>query len=188
MDAIVSLTRPAGESHRAPAVFVPEERRPTRPKIRYRARLDSAADVEAARRERLPVYLLTPEIVSAFRYPSRFPPRLLVAREVSDAVDSTYRRIEFLRRDAAWAPRFEDVVVAMLRVDPLAARALVKRNPGLLDPERLLVRVIEEDAAREATFVRLQEFSPSIPAVGEPIAAKALERSDRNNVVVGLRA
>jgi hypothetical protein len=136
----------------------------------------------------LPVYLLTQEVVSAFRYPTRFPPRLLVAREVSPAVDSGFRRIEFARREAAMSPRFEDVIVAMLRIDPLAARALARRNPDLLDPVRLLVRVIEEDATRQATFVRLQQFAPGIPPVGEPIPARALERSDRNNVVTGLRA
>jgi hypothetical protein len=188
MDATVSLHRPAGESHRVPSVFVPEERPRTRPKTRYRARLNLAADVEVARKEGLPVYLLTPEIISAFRYPIRFPPRLLVAREVSPAVDSAFRRIVFNRREAAASPRFEDLVVAMLEVDPLAARALVKRNPDLLDPVRLLVRVVEENAERPATLVRLHEFAPGIPKVGEAIRAEALSRSDRNNVIVGLRA
>ncbi len=188
MDTAVFLTRPEGETHRVPAVFVPEERRRRRPKTRFRARLDTPEEVERARHEGLPVYLLTPEIVSAFRYPIRFPPRLLVSREVSPAVDSVFQKIEFRRGEAAGSPRFEDLGVAMLRVDPLAARALVKRNPELLDPERLLVRVIEERVQREATFVRLQEISPAIPVVGESIPLAPLRRHDRNNTVTGLLA
>lgn len=188
MDVSVCLTRPAGESRRVPSVFVAEERPHTRPKVRYRARLNSAAEIAVARQNGLPVYLLTPEIVSAFRYPTRFPARLLVAREISSAVDSALRRIEFVRREAAQSPRFEDIVVAMLWIDPLAARAMVRRNPELVDPVRLLVRTVEENAERPATLVRLGEFAPGIPDVGEPISMKALERSDRNNVVTGLRA
>ncbi len=188
MEVAISFVRPPRATHRVAAVFVAEERRRQRPKTRYRAHLWTPEDVEEARREQLPVYLLTPEIVSAFGYPVRFPPRLLVAREVAQAVDSTFAKIEFASREGVAAPRLEDVIVAMLRVDPLAARALARRNPELLDPQRLLVRVIEEQAQREATFVRLQEVAPAIPRTGDSVPSEALARQDRTNVVVGLRA
>jgi hypothetical protein len=177
------------ETHRVPRIFVPEERVPRRPKTRYRIRLETAGDVEEARRADLPVYLLTDEIVSALGFPIHFPPRLIVAREWAAAVDTTFRTIVFVDRESVDSPRLEDLIVAMLLdLDPFAARALALRNSDVLRPDRLTVRVIQEKAERMATQVRLQQVAPGIPKVGNELPERSLARLDRNNVRVGLLA
>ena len=144
----------------------------------YRLRLESPDDVVAARRLGLPVYLLEPPLVAALGYPLRFDPLLLVGRTVTGSVDSRFRRVEFLDDVAAREPRLEDVLVALLSIDPVGARRLAVENRDRLDPVRLLRRVLQQGLEARAYRVRLDEFAPGLPAVGRPIPRSELVRED----------
>ncbi len=167
-------------------ILVPERKPSHRPRVRYRIRIRTARDAAWARHAGIPVYLLAPGILAALGYPMTFPPHLIVARECAEIIESAYPQIRFVSSDAAGHPRIEDLVVAMLRIDPLAARAVALRNREFVNPVRLLRRVVQEDVEREATLVRLQEVSPGIPDVGKPLPKAGLSRQDRNNEVVGM--
>ena len=88
--------------------------------------------------------------------------------------------VEFLSEAAVARPRLEDVLVAMLRFDILAARALVQRNLDLVDRAYLLKRIYQEDLEEQATRVRIQDFVP-LPPKGEPLPRRALERATSAN-------
>jgi hypothetical protein len=121
-------------------------------------------------------------------YPVVFPPHLLVARAVEGAVDSSFPRLVVAAPEAALRPGIEDIVVALLRIDALAARGVATRNRASIDPVHLLRRVVQADVEREATWVNLQQFAPAIPKVGTPLPSAQLEEQDRTILVEGLRA
>ncbi len=158
-----------------------------RPPTRVRLSLDSIEDVDTARRYGVPVYLLTSELVTALGYPIVFPAQLLVAPEIDGAIDSPFPRIVVRSAEAALRPHIEDLVVALLRIDALAARGLAVRNRASVDPRQLLRRVLQAEMELEATRVNLQELAPAIPRIGTPLPQPLLEEQDRNSVVVGLR-
>ncbi|MGC2289366.1 MAG: hypothetical protein WA688_05860 [Thermoplasmata archaeon] len=163
------------------SVFVPAERPPHRPLARYeKLRIRSEDDARTAQRVNLPLHLLTAANVTALGFPIRFPTRLVVARSVLPLVETALRTIPFASEEAARAPRPEDVAVAMLRVDAIAARALLDRNPAW-DPDYLTRRIWEERLDRRATLVRFFDVLPSAPRVGEPIPAADLARKLRKN-------
>lgn len=158
-----------------------------RPKVRYRLVLRSAEDVEKARHAKLPVFAVTDSIVTMLGYPMKFPPLVLVPRSIRNAVESHLPVIEMLSEDAVREPRLEDVIVAMLRFDPLAARALADRNSDVLDRDYLLKRILTEDAEAEASRVRFQDnLLPSLPVKADPLPKAALDRIISSNVVRGV--
>jgi hypothetical protein len=159
-----------------------------RPRARYRLCLRSTNEIEVARQSGIPIYLLTSELVTGLGYPVRFPPHLLVRSDVSAAIDCDFDRIVMSGKGAAFPPQFEDVVVALLRIDPLAARSIILRNRASVDPKQLLRRVVQEEVEREATWVNLQEMAPAIPEIGKGLASELLDIQDRAAQVVGLRA
>jgi len=159
-----------------------------RPRARFRLVIDTVEDAREARRLGLPVFILTPEIVTALGYPIDFPPQLLVAHALDPVVDSPLPRILAADSEAARWPTLEDVVVSLLRVDALAARGIAARHRLSIDPVQLLRRVVLAESEAEATWVNLQEFAPSIPRVGPTIPPSQLEEQDRAVQVVGLRA
>lgn len=173
-------------TRRVPAGILVQERRPHhRPRALHRLRLRDARDVLSARRIHLPVSLLTSERVTALGYPIRFPPNLIVGQSLLPALDTSFPTIPFVDERAAGAPEIEDLIVALLSVDTLAARAVALRNRGLVDPIRLLCRVVREQEERRATLVRLQDVAPHIPSVGPPLPRQQLERQDRLNLPRG---
>lgn len=159
-----------------------------RPPNRIRLFLGSSEDVDAARRHGVPVYLLTSELVTGLGYPVVFPPHLLVARDVAGAVESSFPRLIIPSNESVLLPSMEDFLVALLRVDALAARGIAVRHRRSIDPDQLLRRVIQAELEREATWVNLQEFAPAIPKVGPTIPARLLVAQDRTPTVIGLRA
>ena len=185
MQPRVYLAHDKKNRHVPPDVFVPQRRAPHRPVLQFRARIEDESAVDRARQAGLPVHLVTPGDLACFGFPMSFPPVLVVGSEVSGAVDSCFDRITFASSEAAGRPRLEDLVVVMLRVDPLVARGLVLHHQPMLRPDRLLKRILQEEVEREATYVRLQEFVPTIPVVGEPLPARELHRQDQNAWVEG---
>lgn len=168
------------------SILEPEERRNHRPRNTYQLRIRTAADVEKARALNLPMFALTDSMITMLGYPMRFPPLILAPRTLRDALITEMPVIEFTKEDAVLNPRAEDLVVAMLRFDPLASRAIAERSWDLLDPQYLMKRIIQEDLEEEATRVRFQDLLPSLPTNGKPMPEWSLRRVLRKNRPHGL--
>jgi hypothetical protein len=179
------LPKPLVNSHQIASRI---SRKRGRPESRYRLSIANSEDVDVSRRFKIPVYLLTPRLVTSLGYPGTFPEHLLLAREINDAVDCKYPRIVVSAATSVLRPTIEDIVVAMLKIDALAARGVAMRNRPSVEPLSLLRKVIQEDVEREATWVNLQEISPAIPMVGPHLDEALLETQDWTPEVVGLRA
>jgi hypothetical protein len=183
-----SLTFGPGDVCPPGGSFVEISRRRGRPWKHYRLRVRAPEDVEVARRLGLSLYLLTPERVAELGAPTNFRPYLLVAQELEPAVDTEYPRIVSRYGECVRNPRIEDLVAALLSVDPLVARLLAMRNRKFIDPVRLAERVVQEGVAGPATRVRLQDIAPGIPELGPMWPQRTLEEHDRGHTVTGLRA
>ncbi|HTZ62023.1 MAG TPA: hypothetical protein VMC82_05235 [Thermoplasmata archaeon] len=176
-----SLVREPGERPLPSAMRLARARPRGRPRQEYRPRIRSAEDVERLRRHRVPAYLLTSEVVSAHGYPVRFRPWLAVPGAIASKIASDFRLLPVRDADALRAPGVVELVTLLLRFDPLAARVVARRNRSRLDPNELYRRIRNEGLERAATRVRLQEFSPAIPAEGEPLPQEELRWIERNN-------
>lgn len=182
METVTNFVR-RGEG-RTPSIFVRAPKPKGRPRTEYRARVTKPQDVEEARKLGYPLYLLEPEAVTALGYPMDFPPELIVDRSILPAVDTTYRTIPFDSPEAVLKPRIEDVAIALLSIDAIAARAVLDRNRDAINSDYLLKRIIQENAEERATWVRLFDLVPGLPRVGETIPKAALERKLRQNPVL----
>lgn len=125
------------------------------------------------------------DMVTMLGYPMRFPTLLVVPRAARSAVESNLPVVDFLADRAVSRPRLEDIMIAMLRFDPLAARALIHRNLDHVDKVYLAKRIYQEDLEEDATRVRLHELLPFAP-VGVPLSAEAIKRVDRANLPEGV--
>jgi len=162
------------------AILRREGRTNHRPRARYRLAVREARDAEEAHAIGIPVFAIPDSAITMMGYPMRSPTLLVLPRRLRRAVDTTLPVVEFVSEDAVMRPRLEDIPVAMLRFNLLAARALIERNLDLLDREYLLKRIYQEDLEEEATRVRLQDFLP-LPPKGEPLPDRALRRATSGN-------
>ncbi len=153
-----------------------------RPKKRFRVRVHSPEDIERARKQGLPLLLVTSEDLKILHYPLRIPPTILVPREYRDVLDTALPVRTFQSLKPFERPRIEDIVVFLLMHDPLAARAVVERNRDLLDLSYLTKRIYQEDLEEQATLVRFQDHM-NIPVVGSALRREALMRAVRANRV-----
>lgn len=181
MRLIGSLVREPGEHPLPPEMLAVTPRHRGRPRKEYRPRVRSTGDVRRLRRHGVPAFLLTSEWVTKSGYPVHFSPWLLLPRELSSKVTSEFRVLPVRDEDALSAPGLVELVTFLLRFDPLAARVVARRNPGGLDRHELYRRVRNEGLERAATKVRLQDFAPAIPRVGEPLPREELRWIERNN-------
>jgi hypothetical protein len=185
MNAETVLVRNPRERRLPHSLLEPERRENHRPRVRYRLAIRDATDAEKARTYGIPVYAIPDSVVTMLGYPMRFPTVLVVPRGMRNAIVTKLPVIEFVSDRAATHLRVEDVFVALLRFDVVAARALIQRNADWIDRDYLLKRIFQEDLEEEATRVRLQDFLP-LPPKGEPLPRKALERAASANRPRGL--
>ena len=176
----VSLLRSPGERALPRDLLVRDSPPAHRPRERFAIRVRTADDVERLRALDLPLFLLRDEDVTMLGYPMRFPPILVAARTVEPALRSDLRVLTFASEEAARHPRLEDIVVAMLTFDPVAARALLERNRDLLDLRRLTKRVYQEDLEQVAASVRFHD-ALDIPATGDAPPRESIARLIRAN-------
>jgi hypothetical protein len=132
--------------------------------------------------------LLTSERVTELGAPTKFPPHILVAQELEPALDTDFPRIVSRYGECLHNPGIEDLVAALLTVDPLTARLLATRNRRYIDPVRLALRVVQEGVTGPATRVGLQVLAPGIPKLGPTWSERTLEEHDLGHSVIGLRA
>jgi len=162
-----------------------EAKKPHRPRNRYRLFIRDVNDAQIAKRKNLPVFPIRDEMVTMLGYPMKFPTIIVVPRAARSAIESHLPVVEFLSERAVYNPRIEDIMIAMLRFDLLAARALIHRNLDLLDARYLAKRIYQEDLEEDATRVRLHELVPFSP-VGEALPAQAIDKVDRANLPRGV--
>lgn len=168
-----------------PAIFVPAPRPKGRPSVRLRVRVDSEEDANAANKAGVPLFALTSRTVTALGYPIRFPTQLVVASTVRSAVDSSFRMILFNSEEAALRPKIEDVIVALLTIDPVVARVVLERNRDEVRPEYLLKRVLTENQEQLAAWARFFDVVPTLPRLGKSLPAANLDREFRKNLPTG---
>lgn len=181
MRLVGSLLREPGEHPLPREMLVAPSRRRGRPRKEYRVRVRTTEDVDRLRRHKVPAFLLTAEWVTRSGYPVRFAPWLALPQELSSKVTSEYRILPVQDEEALREPGLVELVTLLLRFDPLAARVVAQRNRHRLDRFELYRRVRNEGLERSATKVRLQEFAPGIPRVGEPLPREELRWIERNN-------
>jgi len=162
-----------------------EAKEPHRPRTRYRLVIRDADDALTAKRENLPVFPISDDMVTMLGYPMRFPTIIVVPRAARSAIESNLPVVEFLSDRSVSDPRIEDIMIAMLRFDSLAARALIHRNLDLVDKTYLAKRIYQEDLEEDATRVRLHELLPFSP-VGAALPERAIEKVDRSNLPEGV--
>jgi len=162
-----------------------EERESNRPRSRYRLVIRDAEDAQLAKRHNLPVLPIRDDMVTMLGYPMKFPTILVVPRALRSAMESNLPVIEFLSERAVINPKIEDIMIAMLRFDPLAARALISRNLDLVERTYLAKRIYQEDLEEDATRVRLHELLPFSP-VGAALPAQAIMKLDKSNLPQGV--
>ena len=169
------------ERYRDPIVEAPTPRH--RPPKRFTVRIQSTEDALKAREMGVPLLLVQSEDLKMLRYPLRIPPTVIVPRELRGVLDSALPVRVFQSTTPFSRPRIEDIVIFLLMHDPIAARAVVERNEGLLDLGYLRKRILQEDLEREATRVRLQDHV-DVPEMGEPLPEAALKRAIQANRIV----
>lgn len=186
MRAATVLLRDRGEPP-LPSAFVPEAHPFHRPQTKYSVRIKSLGDIESVRKAGLAISLFAPEKSEELGYPLSFRPRIILARELLSAVETSFPKIPFAEEEAARNPTLEDYIVAMLRIDLLGARRIAVENPAKLNPVRLLKRVLQENLEGRAYRVRLDDFAPGLPKVPgvRPIAKSVLLGSDSREFARG---
>jgi hypothetical protein len=180
------LLRERGEHPLPREIAVPTARKRGRPRAEYRPRVRTQRDVDRLRRHRVPIHLLTSDEVRRAGYPVSFQPWLVVPERLADQFASDFRTLPVKDDGSLEKPGIVELVTFLLRFDPLAARVVARRNPRELDPYELYRRVRNEGLERQATKVRLQQFSPRIPRVGDSLPAEELRWIERNNPATGV--
>jgi hypothetical protein len=175
------LFREPGERPLPRGMLSPVARIRGRPRTEYRPRVRTPGDVEQLRRRRVPAFLLTSEWVTKSGYPVNFRPWLALPEKLSTKVSTDYRILPVKDEEVLRDPGPVELVTLLLRFDPLAARVVATRNRRSLDPHELYRRIRNEGLERAATKVRLQEFAPAIPMVGEPLPREELRWVEKNN-------
>lgn len=181
MQLVASLLREPGEHPLPREMLIAPPKPRGRPRKEYRPRVRTTEDVDRLRRHGVPAFLLTSEWVTKAGYPVHFPPWLVLPQKLSSKVTSEFRILPVRDEEALREPGVVELVTLLLRFDPLAARVVATRNRGGLDRHELYRRVRNEGLERAATKVRLQEFAPAIPRVGEPLPREELRWIERNN-------
>jgi hypothetical protein len=148
---------------------------------RYRAVIGSASDVQRLRRRKVPIYLLTDAWVGESGYPTRFRPWLVAAESIAPFLESTFRVLPVRDPGSVETPGLPELVSYLLRIDPLAARAVALRNRRRISRSELYRRIRNERLEGPATRVRLQEIVPDLPREGEPLPLEDLQFVDENN-------
>jgi len=182
-----TVHRNAGERPPPRSLATPVAKPKGRPRLDYEFRVRTEGDVDRLRRRGLPVVLLKSDWVTANGYPEKFRPLLFTHEGFRPRlVESRFRVVPVRDADALRAPGFPEFVTFLLKVDTLAARAVLTRNRGRFDPNEVYRRVRNEGLERLATKVRLQDVVPALPVVGVPLPAEDLAYVERNNPPLAL--
>lgn len=166
-------------------LLIPVRPSPRRPRTAFRLRIRSEEDVARARRVGLPLHLITPDVTASWGFPGSAETVLVVAQILSPLIESRFPVVALVSESSARRPRLEDLIVVLLRRDPLLARTLAVRHSRFLDPDRLLKRILQEDVEEAATLVGLDDVVPALPRSGPALPRPELRRLDSHGWVDG---
>ncbi len=181
---LVDHLQKSDKYERYPNIFKELGKEPHRPQKRFRLVINDKSDAEQARISGIPVLWIDSSFTKILRYPMNIPDTIVVPREFRAVIESSLRvhifdsMTPFTKNGII--PQFEDVIVFMLELDPLAARAMVDRSD--IDYKYLEKRVIQENLEREASEVYLQDFL-NFQVMETPYdRERLLKIIDRNNI------
>ena len=144
---------------KVPEVFIEISPSPNRPKKRFNLKVNSEKEAKKASKAGVPILWIDESYTKVLRYPMKIPETIIVPREYRDVV-RTDLNLHTFRSETPFndsiIPRLEDVVVFMLTLDLLAARAMMDRND--LDHDYLQKRIYQENLEKEAVDVHLQDY------------------------------
>lgn len=181
MERRLEFFRVTGERALPTHLVEPVKRRGGRPKRAVQVRVRSPQDVETLRRRKLPLFLLSSDEVTAEGYPIIFEPRLVLPESMVSQVHTTLRLLPVRNEATARDASLETLATVMLRVNTLAARALLERNRPRVRPGELYRAVMNEGLARAATKVRFQDFAKELPLEGPQLSVGDLRWVMQNN-------
>jgi len=141
-----------------PEVFIEISRSSNRPKKRFDLKVNIEKEAKKASKAGVPILWIEDSYTKILRYPMKIPETIIVPREYRDAIITDLNLHTFEAEtpfNDSIIPRLEDVVVFMLTLDPLAARAMMDRNE--LDLDYLQKRIYQENLEEEAVDVHLQD-------------------------------
>jgi hypothetical protein len=165
-----------------PSIFVPVRQSRGRPREEFEVRVSSEQDAELATENGVPMFVVGPRQMAALGYPLNFPPVLVVARSQIAAIRSPLKLLAFNSESAVADPKIEDVVVALLTVDPIAARAVFERNRDSVDLGYLLKRLFSENLERIAAWVRFTDILPALPKSDLMLSRSSLDHELAKNL------
>lgn len=169
---------------RYPDIFKEVAKEPHRPQKRFKLMVNTREDAKKASKADIPILWIDSSYTKILRYPMTMPNTIVIPREYKTAVESDLN-IHIFESMTPFSgesviPRFEDVVVFMLKFDQLAARAMVDRND--LDHEYLQKRIIQEELENEASEVYLHDHL-DFTVMETPLDRERLLRIiNRNNI------
>ncbi len=169
---------------RYPKIFREVDKEPHRPKKRFRLVINDKNDAKQARISGIPILWIDSSFTKILRYPMKIPDTIVVPREFKAVIESDLRLHTFESMDPFTdeniIPTFEDVIIFMLELDPLAARAMVDRSD--IDYRYLEKRIIQENLEREASEVYLQDHLDFQVNETPFNRERLLKIIDRNNI------
>jgi len=142
-----------------PEVFIEISRSPNRPKKKFNLKVNNEKEAKKASKAGVPILWIDHSYTKILRYPMKIPETIIVPKEYRDVVRTDLNLNTFEAEtpfNGSIIPRLEDVVVFMLTLDPLAARAMMDRNE--LDHDYLQKRIYQENLEEEAVDVHLQDY------------------------------
>ena len=155
---LISELQKSRSHENVPAVFVEISRSPNRPKKRFDLKVNSEKEAKKASKAGVPILWIDDSYTTILRYPMKIPKTIIAPREYRDVIKTDLNLHTFEAETPfkdSIIPRLEDVVVFMLTLDPLAARAMTDRSE--LDHDYLQKRIYQENLEKEAVDVHLQD-------------------------------
>ncbi|MFO7990941.1 MAG: hypothetical protein R6U61_01445 [Thermoplasmata archaeon] len=169
---------------RYPDVFKAVGKRSHRPQKKFKLVINSKEDAKKASKSGIPILWIDSSYTRVLRYPMRIPDTVIVPREYKGVIEGevrveTFESMTPFSKSTA-IPQFEDVIVFMLKLDPLAARGMVDRSD--IDSDYLQKRIVQEGLEKQASEVYLQDYL-DLPAVETSLdRERLLKIIDRNRV------
>ncbi len=186
MDLVTNIQK-SKKYERPPNIFKEINTGSHRPKKRFFLEVNSESEAEKARKANIPILWIDSSYTKILRYPMTIPDTIVIPREYENLTKTeldlhTFESMTPFKDTII--PEFEDVVVFMLSLDPLAARAMVDRSE--LDLTYLEKRIIQENLEREASIVHLQDLLDlprEGPSLEKESLLKIIERNEVREVI-----
>lgn len=180
---LVSHLQRSEKYERTSDIFKEIDSEPHRPQKRFKLTINNEQQAKEGLKYNIPILWIDPSYTKILRYPMTIPKTIIVPREYKDIVETDLNLYTFESMTPfknSIIPEFEDVIVFMLTMDPLAARGMVDRSE--LNLKYLQKRIIQENLEKEASEVYFQDHI-DLPFIESPFDKDRLMKIiDRNKV------